>query len=725
MRSEHLSDWVRKRRGLLIIILAAVLLELLSAVQYYSTHSLMEEQLEKRVESELTLKAVLIKSRLNSAEDDLKNHEWEIRENLEHPDSVWESIGRMIKLSRFLQGGALAFVPDYHPSKGRLYEPYAQKSGDTIVKRQIGSADHDYTSISFYRQAIAADGAVWIEPYEDRAGAQTSVISYAKPIYDKRQNLAGVACVDVALNWLRDTIDRRHLYPSSFVLLLTEDGRPIVRPSEDRVSKEESDAVINLINDSTVARKQSRNGRTTTICFDGKKRGGTVIYANLRGKPHWQLAVVCYDDEVYGPLKHLRVRLLLLSLLAFGLLLYMIYSFARNEKKLMKKTLEQERLGSELRIAKDIQTQMLPRENSNTRSDVDIYGALEPAREVGGDLYDFFIRDEKLFFCIGDVSGKGVPSAMLMAVTHSLFRSASAHENNPARMMQNINETCCHGNESNMFVTFFIGVLDLPTGRLRYCNAGHDKPVLTVGGQVSQEERKPNLPLGVFEDVKYDVHECQLPAGATLFLYTDGLTEAMDSQHKMFGMDRLLGVLQTGAETPQALLQKMTDAVARFTKDAEQSDDLTMLAIHYTPKTEKDILSETLTLKNDARQVGQLSSFIKDVMGRVQLDSRLAGEIRLAVEEAVVNVMEYAYPAGVEGNVTVDAMYDGHRVKFVISDAGVAFDPTKATDADTTLSAEDRPIGGLGILLVRRLMDSTNYERVDGRNILTLRKTIM
>jgi sigma-B regulation protein RsbU (phosphoserine phosphatase) len=169
---------------------------------------------------------------------------------------------------------------------------------------------------------------------------------------------------------------------------------------------------------------------------------------------------------------------------------------------------------------------------------------------------------------------------------------------------------------------------------------------------------------------------------------------------------------------------QVADAVRQFVGDAEQSDDLTMLAIHYTPKVEKDILNETLTLKNDPRQVNQLSTFVKDVLARALSDEKQRGEIRLAVEEAVVNVMEYAYPTGVEGDVTIDARFDGQWVKFVISDSGIAFDPTKASDADTTLSAEDRPIGGLGILLVRRLMDSINYERVDGRNILTLKKKV-
>jgi sigma-B regulation protein RsbU (phosphoserine phosphatase) len=198
----------------------------------------------------------------------------------------------------------------------------------------------------------------------------------------------------------------------------------------------------------------------------------------------------------------------------------------------------------------------------------------------------------------------------------------------------------------------------------------------------------------------------------------------MNSQHKQFGLDRLYTVLQRGEEMPQALLQKVTDAVAGFVEEYEQSDDLTMLAIHYTPKVEKVVLDESLTLRNDSRQVAQLSTFVKDVTGRLPLNAKQAGEIRLAVEEAVVNVMEYAYPVGTEGDVTIEVKSDGQQVKFIISDTGVAFDPTEAAKADTTLSAEDRPIGGLGILLVRRLMDSINYERVDGRNILTLKKTI-
>jgi sigma-B regulation protein RsbU (phosphoserine phosphatase) len=177
----------------------------------------------------------------------------------------------------------------------------------------------------------------------------------------------------------------------------------------------------------------------------------------------------------------------------------------------------------------------------------------------------------------------------------------------------------------------------------------------------------------------------------------------------------------------------MKEEVHRFMEDAQQSDDLTMLAIRYTPKQQKEVLSETLTLKNNPRQISLLSSFVKDVLGRLFKETgregekdteRLAKEIRLGVEEAVVNVIDYAYPAGTEGDITVHVSSDGQEVKFVISDTGIPFDPTEVDQADTTLSIDERPVGGLGIHLVRQLMDSINYERMNGKNVLTLKKKL-
>ena len=278
----------------------------------------------------------------------------------------------------------------------------------------------------------------------------------------------------------------------------------------------------------------------------------------------------------------------------FGLYLW---SRHRAAMRLAEVKAEQERIQSELRIARNIQMSMVPAVFPKLEG-LDMSAFMNPAKEVGGDLYDYFIRDEKLFFCIGDVSGKGVPSAMVMSVILSMFRAFSAHENNPAHIMQAVNEASCRGNDSNMFVTMFIGVLDLPTGRLRYCDAGHDAPFIMVNGPLGQRPLAtngtqewsmvnviPHLPVGVFDDVKYGVQEALMAPDSTIFLYTDGLTEAKNLKLKQFGINRVEEVLAANSQLPpQQLLEAITNKVHEFVGDAEQSDDLTMMAVHYTPK---------------------------------------------------------------------------------------------------------------------------------------------
>ena len=732
---DRIKQLFGMRRGLSIVILAAVLLELLSGAQYYFTHELLEDQLEKRAEAELTLKAILIKGSLTVAEGVLEHHLWDIRNSLYHPDSVAENVYRMMMVSHRLRGGGVCFVPDYYPSKGRLYEPYARNEGDTVVLCQLAGPEHDYTLSSFYRQPISLDEGAWVEPYEDKEGAQDRIITYGKPVHDKADNLAGVAVIDVSLEWLRDTIDRRHIYPSSFMLLLTEDGEPIIQPNEERISREVTERIITMINDSTVARKKSSSGRSTVIYFDTDERDGTVFYVNMKGKPRWQLAVVCYDDEVYAPLLYLRYRLLLLMLAAFGILLFMIYIFSRIEEKLKKKSLEQERIDGELRIANDIQQALLPSDEDKLTGvgDVIVEGRLIPAKAVGGDLYNAFIRDDKLFFCIGDVTGKGIPAAIIMAITQTLFRNVAGRESNPARIMGELNQGACRNNKSNIFITLFIGVLDLPTGHLRYCNAGHEVPMIirqfdnlqSDNLQINNLPVLSNLPIGIFDEFSYEMQEMYMEKGDMLFLYTDGLTEAKNEQKKLLGREHVMElVAAAGATAPKALVEGVIDQCKKFVGNTEQSDDLTLLVVSYTPREEQYVLDETLTLPNDVKEVATLSSFVKDVLARLNIGKSLVSKLRLALEEAVVNVMEYAYPAGTKGDVNIRVTFDGKRLRFVISDSGISFNPTEALKADTTLSAEERPVGGLGILLVRELMDSINYERTGGKNVLTLTKTI-
>ena len=218
------------------------------------------------------------------------------------------------------------------------------------------------------------------------------------------------------------------------------------------------------------------------------------------------------------------------------------------------------------------------------RSDIEVFGSLNPAKEVGGDLFDFYIRDNQLFFCIGDVSGKGVPASLVMAVTRSLFRNISAHTAKPHHIISALNEALAEGNDTSMFVTSFVGVLDLTTGMLRYCNAGHDAPML-IGRGVGLLPCDPNLPLGVMAGWEFTVQEADIDPQTIIFLYTDGLTEAENAEHAQFGGERVNAIanqlLSDGKNKPEVLIREMVSQVQAFVGGAMQSDDLTMLAVKY------------------------------------------------------------------------------------------------------------------------------------------------
>ena len=721
--------------GLSIVILAAVLLEGISGVQYFLTRHHMEDELEKRAESELTLKAILIKSYFNSTEDLLRNCKWQIEAHLDQPDSAFTTMERFVRLNPNLKSAGVGFVPYYYPQKGRLFEVYARRTPSGEVEtEQIASSTHDYTQYDVYEQALNSKNGTWSEPYYDKKGARARITSYIQSVHDRQGRSVGFVAIDINLIWLSDTIEKRHIYPSSFILVLTEAEKIIIHPDTARVAKDTQQYIYNLINDSTVARHKSHSGLSTVIRFDSGEREGTIFYAPMRGKPHWLLAVVCYDDEVYAPLLRLRLWLFGLMLAAFTILLYVVWRFVRGEqimvltnRQLEEKTQEQERMNTELHIANRIQQALLPQAEPSLQdaNDVEVEGRLIPAKAVGGDLYNAFVRNGKLFFCIGDVSGKGVPAALIMSVTQTLFTHIASREDNPARIMEYMNETACRNNPQNIFVTLFIGVLDLLTGHLRYCNAGHDVPFCIHGQTAEQLKAVANIPIGLFDDYKYQMQETTMQPGSTLFLYTDGLTEGRDAKHGFFGYERVEVLMSHCADmSPKELVDTVIAEVEQFAGDTEQSDDLTLLAIRYTPSENTLVLDEQVTLHNDVKEVSRLSTFIKDVMTRLGIGKPLAPKLRLALEEAVVNVMEYAYPAGIQGDIDVRATYDGERLRFIISDSGIAFNPTETASADTTLTAEERPVGGLGILLMRELMDFINYERVEGRNILTLTKRI-
>ena len=707
------------------IIIAAVVLELISGLQFYHTRQLLADELEKRAETELTMKILIVKSTLNLSENSLRGHLLDMENTIANPESLYDVMERVLLSHPNLIGCWVAFIPDYYPERAHLYEPYAYWENGEIKKHLIGM-NHDYSNSIYFKRVIQQDDDIWTDPYLDSISGY-HMVSYAVPIHDKKNDVVAVFGLDVPTKILGDTLNYRQIYESSYNLVLTKDGQLVAGPDSSRVSSNKVEYIARIINDSTVTKRYSKSGNCQIATFhdpDNNEKG-YVYYASFKGKPDWQLAVVCYDYEVFGKLRQMYLTIVLTILAGIIILGFIISYFIKNNRKLNITKKEKALIDKELHIASNIQMQMLPKQMAqDERDDLDIYTSLTAAKEVGGDLFDFFVRNEKLYFCIGDVSGKGVPASLVMAVVHSLFRMACTRENNPAHIMQSLNVTACEGNDSNIFVTMFIGILDLPTGRLRYCNAGHDLPLL-IGQETTELTALANMPIGLFGDFHYKTEQTMVPPNTTLLLFTDGLTEAMNLMRKQFGLNRVKEIVSGhGQSSSKELLEMIAGKVKAFTQGAPQSDDLTMMAIRYTPHQEEDTLNETLLIKNHIKDVEQLNVFVGNITHRLGYEEDEARSIRLAVEEAVVNVVCYAYSEDQEGDISIVAQANSQRLKFIITDSGIPFDPTEASQVDITLPAEERRIGGLGIHLVRELMDSINYEREDGKNILTLVKKI-
>lgn len=697
-----------------VIIAAAVILELVSGIMFYTSHNIIQETMEKLVEREMTGVYLSIRNHLAKIEVTVDNMAWVVRDDLDNPDAMFVKTRRLVENNPAILGSSITFIPDYYPQKGRWFEPYAIRKADgTVESLQLGSPEHDYTKKEFFLMPITTNRGHWCEPYRDNDGAKAMVTTYAVPVHDANDKIVAVVDADLSIDLLEGMVEENKVYKSTQRFLIS--GKNHLLAGKDG-------PVFQMVL-KQMSGYSDKQGYFTLEDEEG--RDLHVFYHSVGGMTDWALISVLEDGEVFGKLRN--VQLLLLFVVCVGLLLvgFIISRASRNLERLRQTNAEKERIASELRVASQIQQKMLPN-GRMVLDNVEIFGSLVPAREVGGDLFDYFIRDEKLFFCIGDVCGKGTPAAMLMASVHSLLYAFTLNESNPARVIHAVNEVATQGNEECMFFTLFFGVLDLPTGRLRYCNAGHNAPFI-LGDELMMLDCDPNLPIGPFDDAEFSLQTITLSPGSTIFLYTDGLTEANNTEGQELGLERTKEVLTDCVERhlkPTDIVSTVTEAVHRFAMGAEQSDDLTMLAVHYMPRQFESILTETITLKNNVSDVPRLCSFQDSVYAKMNIEPSLAKKLRLAVEEAVVNVMEYAYSASRVGSIEVRMMTDGHLLKVVIIDMGAPFDPTTIAKADTTLSAKERKIGGLGVFLVREIMDSINYERVDDRNILTLTKKI-
>ena len=734
--STRFREWrksLKTKSTLAIIITAAVLIETTSVVQYKFASDGIREEVQQRAESELKVRNLKIKNVMSAVEVAVQNMEWIVELCLSQPDSMYAVTRKMLTCNDIIVGSAVAFEPNYYPKKGRQFSPYSYKTEDgTIRSKQLGTDDYEYHDMEWYAVPMRNNRPHWSEPYYDEGGGEMMMSTYSMPIHDAEGRTVGIFTADVSLDWLGEVINANRIYPSSVNMMISRTGQMMACPVESLVMRTNIIDLSAGIKDTSVKslnRDMMAGGSGCATVTDDNGDLNYVYYAPVDNGTGWSMAVICRDREIYNGLRQIAFNLFVMMIIGLILLGFIIARTIRSINRLQEVNAEKERIGSELHIASEIQKGMLPKifPPYPDRNDIEIFGHLVPAKEVGGDLFDFYIRDEKLFFCIGDVSGKGVPASLVMAVTRAQFRTLSAHESSPDRIVTAMNDAMAEMNDANMFVTFFIGVLDLPTGRMRYCNAGHNSPLL-IGSGVGPLKCGSNIPIGVMAGWKYTAQETHIDCNTTIFLFTDGLTEAENVEHELFGDDRMM---QTAREAlaakklqPEALIGQMMTAVHAFVGTADQSDDLTMLAVQYTKPQIDEKFQRSVTLHNNIDEIPHLAEFVEGVCEAVGFDAALTMQMNLAIEEAVVNVINYAYPPGTHGVINIKAQANDERLKFVIIDSGTPFDPTVKDDVDISLPAEQRPIGGLGIHLVRQLMDTINYEYTDGQNVLSLRKKL-
>ena len=387
---------------------------------------------------------------------------------------------------------------------------------------------------------------------------------------------------------------------------------------------------------------------------------------------------------------------------------------------------EKIRIEKELNLAKKIQTQSLPNvfpAYPNVKV-FDIYAYMNTAKEVGGDFYDFYFTDlNKFFFLIADVSGKGVAAAMFMMQAKSFIKSYAEKNHNIEYVANEVNKKLCENNDTNMFVTAFLASIDINTGMVEYINAGHNPPILKRSDGTSEYiSGKRNFIFAGDSDYSYKKDFIKLNQGDSLLLYTDGLTEAINPSVKQYGEERLLNVVKNSND--DAMSDFIDDIVKdqdEFVNGADQFDDITILAFKYRGSQNMKELNIEAKIEN----INTVIDFVNDELDSLNCEQKIKSQIDIAIDELFSNIANYAYDPSVgPATVRVEVNRDPLSIVITFIDHGVPYDPLKKADPNVNLSLDDRVEGGLGIFLVKKSMDSIEYEYKDGQNILRIKKNL-
>ena len=622
------------RMSLLTVFFAAIILIAALGYMFSVSRQAIRKEAVDRATNQLENTVLRVTNILNRVEVAANNTAWLINRHLDSPDLMFEYSRRILENNPDLNGCSIAFEPYFFPGRGRYFSAYSYNDNGVVETTQEGNEHYEYFYLDWYQLCKLLDRPVWTEPFMDynpeNIYSKDMIASYCQPLKDKEGKYIGTLSVDLSLSWLSNTISAVKPYPNSYSIMIGQGGTYFVHPDSTKLvyqtifteSMEHPDtAMVSLGHAMQRGEEGMRQLKVNgEDCY--------VFYKPL-STTGWSVAIVCPESDIFGGFNKLRRSVT--GTVVGGLLLLMLVCgrFIRHEIKPLTKlarqaetiasgdfsvtlpedgrtdeigqlsesfthmqhslvtyidelkttTAQKASIENELKVASDIQMSMVPRlfPAFPNRKDIDLYASMTPAKEVGGDLYDFFIQDEILYFCVGDVSGKGVPASLFMAVTRNLFRIVAQQGLPPAEIASHINNILAVDNDRGMFVTMFIGKADLRTGHLDYCNCGHNAPV--VDGQLL-EMQYANQPLGLWEDDPFYGESIENIKGKQFLLYTDGLNEAENPEKELLGNDRLIALMQDAQDmSARQVVDMLKAAVEEHRAGADPNDDLTLLCL--------------------------------------------------------------------------------------------------------------------------------------------------
>ena len=536
-----MKNW--KRYNIIGLFIATLLVLGIVSLNAYLNFSHMAEDTKHMAEADLDYANLRINNEMNHVEQIVNDVLPTVRMmvNAGATDSILHISRNVLKEYEFVLACEMVFCPNDSNHKGRMVSVGMHRKGQVIEEHNAANDTIDYTQREWYIIPVNEHRQVWTDPYFAQTLNKT-VCTRAAPVTNNQGKVIGVFFVDVPLDWLQEGLDVSKMYNGSRYMLLNIVGRVVL--SSDSI-QEMPDSTQNL------------------------------IYRGKVGNRGSQLLIAVPIKEIYSKIINMSLISGLLLLLTALLILYILHRAVRSAFKLQAATFHNEVMNKELSIANDIQMGMVRAKELNL-PEVELYASMKPAKAVGGDLYDYDVIDGRLFFCVGDVSGKGIPAALFMTTAVNLFRMAIKSQTDPTAIATQMNELLSQNNRRSMFVSMFIGVVDLKTGVLNFCNAGHNPPV--VDGHFM--EVKANIPLGLVGDMVFESETYSNIIGKPLFFYTDGLNEAKSIDNEQFGNERLLSELKAKPfKSCSERVEWMRSAVEKHTVGAEPSDDMTMMCI--------------------------------------------------------------------------------------------------------------------------------------------------